>query len=187
MNRPDPDTHPPPSNRLSFRTWAESDHDLAISLWTNPEVMQFLGGTGTPQAAIERLRLEMQRQQQFGVQYWPIFRRSDGAFAGCAGLRPFHNEHAVFELGVHIARPFWSGRIGEEAARAVIAFAFNHLHARALTAGHNPDNTHSKALILRLGFQFTHLEPWGPLEIHHPFYRLEPSASSEPATDISTP
>lgn len=182
MNKSAPDAHPQHSERLAFRTWQESDQSLAISLWTNPEVMQFLGGTGTPQTAIERLHLEMQRQQQFGVQYWPIFLGSDGAFAGCAGIRPFHNEHAVFELGVHIARPFWRERLGEEAARAVIAFAFNHLHARALTAGHNPDNTHSKALILRLGFQFTHLEPWGPFEILHPFYRLEPSASSGHAT-----
>lgn len=170
--------HPPPSTRLFFRSWQHEDQDLAISLWTHPEVMRFLGGTDSPQAAIERLHLEMQRQEQIAVQYWPIFLRSNGAFAGCAGLRPFHDEQAVFELGVHLARPYWSERLGEEAARAVIDFAFGSLRARALTAGHNPENTHSKALILRLGFHFTHLEPWGPFQILHPIYRLEPSASS---------
>lgn len=180
MNQPAPNPHPPPSERLFFRNWCQTDRDLAVSLWTHPEVMQFLGGTGTPQAAIDRLSLEIQNQQMFGVQYWPIFLRSNGEFAGCAGLRPFHNEHAVYELGVHIARPFWSERLGEEAARAVVHFAFGSLRARALTAGHNPDNIHSKALILRLGFHFTHLEPWGPFQILHPFYRLEPSATPLP-------
>ncbi len=41
MNVPAP--HSPPSERLFFRTWQETD--LATSLWTHPEVMQFLGGT----------------------------------------------------------------------------------------------------------------------------------------------
>ncbi len=177
MSQPAPDSHPPPSNRLAFRTWQESDADLAISLWTHPEVTRFLGGPSSPQAAIDRLHLEIHRQNQFGVQYWPIFLRSNGTFAGCAGLRPFHQEPAVFELGVHIARPFWSERLGEEAARAVLDFAFASIHARSLTAAHAPQNHHSQALIRRLGFHYSHHEPWGPDAILHPFYRLEPSAT----------
>jgi len=120
----------------------------------------------------ERLKLEMERARSVGVQYWPIFERATGEFAGCAGLRPYHQELGVFEVGVHIMRRFWSAGLGEEAARAVIRFAFDHLKVSGLTAGHNPDNVHSKSLLGRLGFTFSHIEPWGPLQTGHLFSRL---------------
>lgn len=167
----------PASPRLAFRCWREADQPLALSLWTDAEVSRYLGGPMSPEEARARLRLEMDTQRRLGVQYWPIFFRTDGDFAGCAGLRPFHQEPGVYELGVHIARSYWGARLGEEAARAVMRHAFETLGARALTAGHHPENRNSQALIERLGFRFTHKEPWGPLAMEHPFYRIErPSA-----------
>lgn len=127
----------------------------------------------SPEAAEARLRLEIDRQTAFGFQYWPIFDRSTGDFAGCAGLRPWFGEPRIYEMGVHMARPYWGRRMGEEAARAVIRHAFEVLGADALTAGHHPDNANSRSLLRRLGFVFTHESPWGPLGIQHCFYRLE--------------
>ncbi len=155
----------PSSTRLQFRAWTEADRALAYSLWADPDVARYLGGVMSMEAVEARLQLEMDRQRQFGFQYWPIFLRDQGDFVGCAGLRPFHNEPHVHEVGVHIGRRFWSERLGEEAARAVIQHAFDQLGAEALTAGHNPGNVHSKALLERIGFVRTHEEPWGPLEI----------------------
>ncbi len=103
-----------------------------------------------------------------------MFDRSSSAFVGAAGLRPHGTDKDVRELGVHIGRPFWGDAWGEEAARAVIGFAFQTLELGALVAGHHPDNVHSKALIRRLGFVYMCEEPWGPLDLMHPFYRLEP-------------
>lgn len=160
------------SARLGFRTWSESDLPLARALWTSPEVMRHMGGPMTPDAAAARLATEIENQRTLGFQYWPIFALDSGEHAGCAGLRPFHDHTDVLEIGVHIARPFWSGRYGEEAARTVIARAWQHTAAQALVAGHGPDNTNSKALIERLGFVYTHHEPWGPHQRMHPYYRL---------------
>ena len=170
------------SARLNFRHWTAADLPLAFSLWGDPEVAFYLGGTLTLDATRDKLQVELDRQQRFGVQYWPIFHRTSNQFAGCCGLRPFRDEPRVRELGVHIARPFWSERLGEEAARTVIAYAFDHLQLEALTAGHNPGHLNSKALIARLGFTYTHMQPWGPLNLDHPFYRLESPARSAPAS-----
>lgn len=161
------------SQRLSFRSWHKSDLPRAISLWTDPEVNRYLGGPMSADAARARLDLEIERQRTLGVQYWPIFLRSEGAFVGCCGLRPFHEEAGVFELGVHIARQYWGMGLGEEAARTVVDYAFREIGADALTAGHNPAHINSKALIERLGFSFSHREPWGPLGTETPFYRLQ--------------
>ena len=127
------------------------------------------------EAASARLAHEISNQQAFGFQYWPIFSLATGAHAGCSGLRPFHDLPRVLEVGVHLARPFWSGRIGEEAARAVIAYAWQNTDVKALVAGHGPDNVHSKSLVERLGFAYTHHEPWGPRRTMHPYYQLERS------------
>lgn len=164
------------SPRLQFRHWTPDDLPLALSLWGDPEVAHYLGGVITAEQCAAKLRVEMDRQERLGVQYWPVFERATGEFVGAAGLRPFHDETEVRELGVHIGRRFWSGKFGEEAARAVIGYAFDTLKLTALVAGHNPENVHSKALMGRLGFLYTHHEPWGPVDLMHPFYRMERTA-----------
>ena len=160
------------TERLGFRTWTTDDLPLAIALWTDPGVMGHMGGPMWPAAAAERMALEMDRQARLGFQYWPMFSLATGEHAGCAGLRPFHDHADLLEIGVHLARPFWSARLGEEAARAVIHWAWQHTTVAALTAGHGPDNSNSKALIERLGFTYTHHEPWGPEARLHPYYSL---------------
>lgn len=165
--------HPTDSARLRFRTWHDEDLPLAIALWTDDDVMRHMGGARSVEQAEERFHEECTNQQKHGFQYWPIFSLETGEHAGCAGLRPFHGSLDELEVGVHIARPFWSGRYGEEAARAVIAHAWTHTSASALVAGHGPDNANSQALIERLGFVYTHHEPWGPHQRMHPYYRLD--------------
>lgn len=161
------------TERLGFRNWEDADLPLAIELWTNPEVMGHMGGPMSVGDAADRMRLQMEHQRALGFQYWPMFSLETGAFAGCSGLRPFHQRVDVIEIGVHLSRAFWSGRYGEEAARAVIRWAWENTKAEALVAGHGPHNEHSKALIGRLGFVYTHHEPWGPHRTMHPYYRLE--------------
>lgn len=159
--------------RLGFRHWTAADLPLTEALWTDPDVMAHMGGAMTPQAAAERLLLEMDHQRRYGYQYWPIFSLETGEHAGCAGLQPFHGQTDVLMIGVHLARPFWSGRLGEEAARAVITYAWEHTGAVALTAGHGRENVHSKALVERLGFRYTHHEVWGPHKSLNPHYQLD--------------
>ncbi len=160
------------TERLGFRHWTTDDLPLATALWTDPGVMGHMGGPMSPRGAAERMELEMSRQSLLGFQYWPMFSLATGEHAGCAGLRPFHDVADLLEIGVHVARPFWSGRLGEEAARAVIGWAWDNTSAAALVAGHGPANSNSKALIERLGFVYTHHEPWGPHDVMHPYYRL---------------
>ena len=166
--------------RMGFRPWTPEDLPLAVGLWCDPAVMAHMGGAYTPEAAAARLDVEMARQREYGIQYWPAFLlRADaeghaaGGHVGCAGLKPWHGRLDVLELGVHIGRGFWSGRFGEEAARAMVGHAFGRPGVTALMAGHGPENTNSQALIQRLGFVYAHEEVWGPLQQMSPFYRLE--------------
>jgi [ribosomal protein S5]-alanine N-acetyltransferase len=166
------------SERLGFRTWRGEDIELAMGLWGDPEVVRFIS-TGAPSRAdvARRLEQEMATQAAHGVQYWPMFLRSDGSHVGCCGLRPYRPESGVFELGVHVCRAFWRQGLAMEAARAVIAHAFDDLGAAALFAGHNPRNAASRELLQRLGFAYTHDELYPPTGLMHPSYLLERAAA----------
>ena len=119
-----------------------------------------------------RFALEMDRQERLDFCYWPIELLEDRSFAGVCGLRPFHDSTDVLEVGVHIHRRLWSLRLGEEAGRAVIDYGFGVVGAVKLMAGHGPGHRNSQEMIERLGFHFSHEEPWGAQARLHPFYEL---------------
>lgn len=160
----------PASPRLTFREWTADDFDLATLLWGDIEVSRYLGGPYTAEKIAERLERQLRFNREAGVQYWPLFLRDDGEFVGCCGLRPPDN--GVYEHGFHLRPAFWGQGLGYEAAGAVVAHAFGPLGARGLWAGHHPDNVVSKRLLLKLGFQYTHMERLGPQSVWHLGYHL---------------
>ena len=159
--------------RLGFRCWTEADAALAERLWGDAEVTGFLGGPFSAEACRDRLEREMVTQEVVGVQYWPMFVLETGEHAGCAGFRPTTGEAGVLEMGVHVARAMWGTGIGEEAARAMMAYGFEQLGLTAIVAGRHPENRASERLLGRLGFRFTHEAPWGAAGLLHPMYRVE--------------
>ena len=78
----------------------------------------------------------------------------------------------MFEIGFHICRRHWGHGLATEAARAVLKYAFDILAAKAVFAGHNPANTASRHLLLKLGLRYTHDEYYPPTGLNHPSYRL---------------
>lgn len=160
--------------RLYFSHWTWDDLPLARSLWGDPAVAQYICARGvfTEEEIRARLELEIANQQDPGVQYWPVFSRPEEAFVGCCGLRPA-GEAGVYELGFHLRPPFWGQGLAAEAARAVMAYAREVLQARALEAGHNPDNLPScRVLTQKLGFIRTGEAYYPPTGRMHPTYRL---------------
>lgn len=115
-------------------------------------------------------------QREHGVQYWPIFLLNSDEHVGCCGLRPYDISNRVYELGAHIRSVWWRQGLAQEAARAVIAYAFGTLGATALFAGHHPKNAASQQLLAKLGFRFTHLQHYSATGLDHPSYILHPYA-----------
>lgn len=178
----DPILHPPATTRLYFRTWSESDLGLALALWGDPVVTEWIGGPFSEAEVRERLARETASQAAHGIQYWPIFLRSTDEHVGCCGLRPYRPEERIYELGFHLRPQHWGQGYATEAARAAIAHAFDTLHATALFAGHHPQNTASRRLLEKLGFQYTHAELYPPTGLEHPSYLLTAAAHQSTRT-----
>lgn len=98
---------------------------------------------------------------------------------GCAGLRPYQAAGPVHELGFHIRRAFWGRGLAEEAASAVIRYAFSTLGASGLFAGHHPENAASRRILEKLGFRYTHQDFYPPTGLLHPCYSLAAPSSAD--------
>ena len=164
------------SERLGFRHWHEEDLPLAMDLWTDAQVTGTFGGPYPPEKVLARLEREIATQRDFGMQYWPIFLLADGRHVGVCGLRPWNVEEKVPELGYHLRPEFWGQRLAIEAGKAAIEFGFRQLHARAIFAGHHPDNAASRNVLLKLGFRYTGDEVFPETGILEPTYRLKPGS-----------
>jgi RimJ/RimL family protein N-acetyltransferase len=188
---------PSPTARLEFRWWTGDDLPLALLLWGDPEVMRYMGGPETLGSAEERLALQLERRASHGVQYWQLWLKPVGAhgyapepqvgeeeqahiraplqgFVGCCGLKPPPERYGpgVLETGFHLRPPFWRQGYGEEAARAVIAHAFDVVGVAALFAGRHPDNVASGNLLAKLGFRPDGAEFFPRTGLMHPAYLL---------------
>lgn len=107
---------------------------------------------------------------QYHIQYWPIFELKSGELIGCCGLRPYAAKE--YEMVFHLRPEFWRRGLAAEAANAVITYAFAALQAEKLFAGHNPKNTASKKVLLKLGFHYVGDEFYEPTGLYHPTYEL---------------
>ena len=167
------------SPHLGFRFWSLQDFPLALALWGDFRVTQFIGGPFSEQQIRERLEREIARMRDYSMQYWPVFLLSNGQHVGCAGLRPYKPEEKIHELGFHVRPEHWRRGFAEEAARAVIGYGFETLGAQALFAGHHPENNASRHLLEKLGFRSIGTVLYPPSGLLHPSYLLPRSTSCE--------
>lgn len=137
----------------------------------------------TPEQAHQRLEVERERESRLGVQYWPMFLRETGEFAGCAGLREWQMDPGTIETGVHLMRSAWGLRLGEEALRAVLAYGFDTLHLPMIVAGHGIGHDNSQKLLERVGFGYTHNIVWGPKAIEVRMYAIDAPRWRSPEMD----
>jgi len=162
---------PAATERLTFGVWGDENLPLAESLWGDPVVTELTGGPFTPEAVAQRHTQEMENWRRYHIQYWPLFRRDDGAFVGCCGLRPRNMEERVAELGFQLCRDSWGQGLASEASSSVIKWARMNRFS-ALIAGHHPSNQASKRALVRLGFSYTHDEIYPPTAQMEPCYCL---------------
>jgi RimJ/RimL family protein N-acetyltransferase len=161
------------TKRLGFRHWTDSDMPFAHALWGDSRVTAFIGGPFSESEIAKRLQTEMRTREQCGVQYWPTFLLQTNEHVGCAGLRPYDEAAGILEMGVHLRAEYWGMGMAVEAGRAVVRYAFDVLNAKALFAGHHPENAASQRLLSRLGFRFTHEQLYAPTGRMHRSYLLE--------------
>lgn len=81
--------------------------------------------------------------------------RETGQLIGGAAIRIKDRVHREGDLGYTLHRAFWGRGLATQAARALVAFGFEHLELHRISATCHPDNVASRRVLEKAGL---HLE-----------------------------
>ena len=135
---------------------------------SDADVMRYLSGRPETREEtsvfIERVK---QRWAEFGYSWWSFIDKESGEIVGAGALQNLRRDatlapdpHCPLEIGWRLRRDHWRKGLATEAARAIVAFGFNTIHADELYAVCHPDNVASANVMKRLGMQYAGLQTW---------------------------
>jgi len=168
----------PRTDRLVLRQWSDADREPFAAMCADAEVMRFFPTTLTEEQAdafVDRASLHI---AQFDWGLWVVER--EGVFLGFTGLAVPAFEADFLpgvEIGWRFARHAWGHGYATEAARAVLAYAFDVLELDEVLSFTTVSNARSRAVMERLGmthvsdFDHPNIEPRHP-QRPHVLYRI---------------
>jgi RimJ/RimL family protein N-acetyltransferase len=150
--------------RLHLAPITPADVPLLQAHWNHPWVRLHLfdGQEVSLHRAGALAVREMRREQQERAGLWRIDLLARPGFIGTAGLVRLRPESPLEMLWTLEPR-HWQNGYANEAARAVLAYAFDDLGLQRVHAGVDAANLRSLRLAQRLGFRVHDMSPLAPL------------------------
>lgn len=148
------------TTRLILRPPVAEDLPWLLEQMNTEAVMRHLAGVRTPDEVAESLAADIDAFHKGGHQRWTVWLADGATRVGRVGL--FHVRSlaapAVLqgqrEIGWTFAESHWGKGYASEAARAVIAYAFDSLALPVLWSQTSDSNAASTWMMQRLGFTF---------------------------------
>jgi RimJ/RimL family protein N-acetyltransferase len=170
------------TDRLTLRSWRESDVQPWADMNADPQVREYLGDLLTrEQSAASAARFQAQLDER-GFGFWAVEVRSTGEFIGFTGLDQVDEDMPFtgVEIGWRLARSAWGRGYATEAALATLSFGFESLALTEILAVTTITNLRSQAVMRRIGMTRDPAEdfddpaePEGPLR-RNVLYRIRP-------------
>ncbi|HET8749145.1 MAG TPA: GNAT family N-acetyltransferase [Sphingomicrobium sp.] len=147
------------TGRLRLRPFHPDDLEPLAAMWSDPDVVRFIGGNPLSREDTWRRSLAACGQWPYtGFGYWIVELKSDGRVVGQAGFADFKRdmEPSIVgepELG-YVFHPSVHGQgIAFEACKAAVDWADASLNAPSYPAIISPENGASIRLAEKLGFE----------------------------------
>jgi RimJ/RimL family protein N-acetyltransferase len=141
------------TDRLTIRSFVESDIPKYAAIVADPEVTQFLGD-GSPHtyeeasAYVERC---IRSEAKSGIARYAVVLRETGALIGFCGFR---EERDCIDFGWRYARHAWGNGYATEAAAAVLDYGINTLKLSDIVCRAAVENVGSIRVMEKIGMQF---------------------------------
>ena len=155
------------SERLTLTPFAESDVDLAIEMFTDPDVVKYAGGVMEE----DKVRREMPNWIKRGgngcIGIWCISDRGSGEKLGDAALLPIPIEEddtdfglvipgrmpdGDVEIGYFLKRSAWGKGYATEACKRLLQMAFEESPLTEVVATFEAGNVASRDVLKKAGF-----------------------------------
>ena len=154
------------TERLLLRQWRASDREPFAALNADPAVMEHFPAPldrAASDAVVDRARAHI---DEHGWGWWAVEVIESGSFIGFVGLSRADFDQSwtpAVEIGWRLAQEAWGRGYATEAARAVLAQAFDVLELDEVVSFTATTNTRSEAVMRRIGLV---PHPAGPFD--HP-------------------
>lgn len=154
------------TDRLILRPLTLDDLDLAIALFTNPDVVKYVCDVFTPQEIEEHLPIEVKRAAGGRIGIWTATRKDTGARIGTCILLPLPIEtedtdwslmvedrypDAEIEVGYILLPDAWGHGFATELCARLLNFGFENTPLGEIKATTDLENAASQRVLTKCG------------------------------------
>ena len=148
------------TERLILREILATDRDDLYEMDSDHQVPKFI--FNQPVQSMEEIDNAIKYiQNQYienGIGRWAVVSLDTNEMIGWCGLKlltePVNGRVNVYDLGYRFKQRHWGNGYASEACNAIIDYAKNKLKLDSLIATVHPENTGSKNVLKKLGFNF---------------------------------
>jgi len=166
------------TDRLVLRRLTIDDVDVLAEIYRDPDVRRYFpGGTLDREETRDEVAWVIDEYYgRYGFGLWATILKETGALIGRCGLLPWTAvpepdgglsiQHVAegapepegswpeVELAYLLAKPYWGRGLATEAARAIVAYAFDELRLTRLICLFDPENDASRRVAEKVGMTF---------------------------------
>jgi len=172
------------SDRLVLNPFKSTDIDLAVELWTDPEVVRYICDVATEAEVRREMPDTIKRGGDGAIGEWCIADHKTGEKFGSAYLLPMPTEEDVdyglldmgqmpdvdIEVGYFLKRSAWVQGYATEVCNRVLQFAFEDASLNEVVASVHENNIASKNVLEKSGFLHKgRTQCWGK---NSPIYKI---------------
>lgn len=155
------------SDRLVFRPLSETDLDLAIEQWTDPDVVKYVADkTYTEEELAEEMPIVVRRCAGGCIGIWCLIDKATMEKLGTALLLPMPVElddtdwdlvvgdqipEGDIEIGYILKKPAWGKGYATEACKRLLKFAFEESPLEEVVATIDAENATSRKVLEKSG------------------------------------
>jgi RimJ/RimL family protein N-acetyltransferase len=156
------------TDRLLLRPLVEDDLDLALEMFTDPEVMKYVADISDEATLAAEMKASVKRGAGGRIGVWCVLRRETGEKLGTSVLLPLPIEtrdtdwsllredgypDGDIEVGYILRRSAWGNGYATEACRRLVRFAFEETELDEIVAVTDPRNAVSKKVLRKCGLR----------------------------------
>ena len=151
------------TERLYLRPLESSDLDRLAEIYSNPDVMRFIGTGVTFSRTQTEKSIENWKtyEGKYGFANWAVIKKEGDVLIGKCGLS-WLSDNSDVEISYLFDEPFWGMGYATEISKAVLNYGFEKCGLNRIVAMAYPQNSPSIKVIEKLGMKFEkEFEYWG--------------------------
>jgi RimJ/RimL family protein N-acetyltransferase len=140
--------------RLRLRIFNFADLDALAVIFSDAEVMKYMGTEGKPMSRHETKRdlsIFVSDWEKYGFSRWAVCLKESGRLIGCCGLKLLEGTPEIIYV---LARDYWGRGYGTEAAKASLRYGFECLGLDQIVAVTRHENFGSRRVMARIGMRY---------------------------------